>query len=168
MSGTTSMPGRPQLETLAQAEAQNCRRVDALTDRAPDIAAAIEACSSNAFCCLVICAICSRRHRFRIIRRLLAIAKSFGGQHEIATIYLETFPAGTLGTAVVKRAHNRLRKLLERNGLKGSQLIGGPRSSGIVRLERGFCTFTCSRLACPLPRGRGSAGRSAASGPSFP
>jgi hypothetical protein len=115
---------RPRLETLAQAEAENLRRIDSLTDRAPDIAAALEACSSDAFCCLVICAICSRRHRFRLIRELLALAKSRPGQHEIGHIYLETFPAGKLGTAVVERALNRLRKQLERNGFEGSHLIG--------------------------------------------
>jgi len=62
--------------------------------------------------------------RLRIIRQLLAIAKSRPGQHEAATIFLEAFPVGTLATADVKRAHNRLRKLLERNGFKGSHLIG--------------------------------------------
>ena len=124
MRATTTSPGPPQLETLGQAEAQNLRRIDALVDRVPEIAAALEACNSDAYCCLVICAICSRRYRFRFIRRLLAIAKSCPGQHEVATIFLEAFPVGTLATADVKRAHNRLRKLLERNGFKGSHLIG--------------------------------------------
>ena len=125
MRATTTSPGPPQLETLGQAEAQNLRRIDALVDRVPEIAAALEACNSDAYCCLVICAICSRRYRFRFIRRLLAIAKSCPGLHEVATIFLEAFPVGTLATADVKRAHNRLRKLLERNGFKGSHLIGG-------------------------------------------
>jgi hypothetical protein len=40
----------PQLETLAQAEAENLRRIDALADRAPDIAAALEACDRKARC----------------------------------------------------------------------------------------------------------------------
>jgi hypothetical protein len=55
---------------------------------------------------------------------VLAIAKSRPGQHKVATIFLEAFPVGTLATADVKRARNRLRKLLERNGFKGSHLIG--------------------------------------------
>ena len=101
------------------------RRIDALVDRVPEIAAALEACNSDAYCCLVICAVCSRRYRFRIIRRLLAIAKSCPGQHEVATIFLETFPVGTLAAADVKRAHNRLRKRLERGGFGESILIGG-------------------------------------------
>jgi hypothetical protein len=124
MTRTTKL-GRPQLETLAQAEAQNLRRVDALTDRVPEIAAALEACDRDARCGLVICAFCSRRHRFRLIRKLLAIAKSRPGQHEVATIFLEAFPVGTLTTADVKRAHNRLRKRLERSGFDRSHLIGG-------------------------------------------
>ncbi len=125
MRATTTSPGPPQLESFGQAEAQNLRRVDALTDRAPEIAAALERCNPDAFCCLVICTICSRRYRFRIIRRLLAIATSRPGQHEVATIFLEAFPAGTLATAVVKRAHDRLRKRLRRSGFEGSHLIGG-------------------------------------------
>jgi hypothetical protein len=117
--------GQPQLETLAQAQAENLRRIDGLIDRAPEIAAALEACDPDALCCLVICAVCSRRHRFRVIRELLAIAKSFGGQHEVATIFLEAFPGGTLAAADVKRAHNRLRKQLVRSGFGESILIGG-------------------------------------------
>ena len=148
-SPITSAERRPQLETLAQAEAQNLRRVDALTDRAPEIAAALEACSPDAFCCLVICAVCSRRYRFRIIRQLLAIAKSRPGQHEVATIFLEAFPVGKLATADVKRAHNRLRKLLERNGFKGSHLIGGTEVNWDSATRRGSCTFTCSRSSRP-------------------
>jgi hypothetical protein len=96
MRSATTFAARPRLETLAQAEARNLQRIDVLTDRAPEIAAALEACDPAALCCLVICAVCSRRYRFRLIRRLLAIARSRPGQHEIATIYLGTYPAGTL------------------------------------------------------------------------
>ena len=90
MRGATKFVRRPQLETLAEAQAQNLRRVDALTNRTPEIAAALEGCNPDAFCGLVICAGCSRHYRFPLIREFLDIAKSFGGQHEIATIYLET------------------------------------------------------------------------------
>jgi hypothetical protein len=117
--------GPPQLETLAQAAAENLRRIDALTDRAPDIAAVLEACDRNARCGLVICAVDARAFRFRLIRELLAIAKSIPGQHEIGHIYLETFPAGMLSRANIKRALNRLRKQLERSGFGESILIGG-------------------------------------------
>ena len=121
----TSAGRRPQLQTLAQAQAQNLKRIDALIDRAPEITAALEACDPDVPCCLVICAVCSRHHRFRMIRELLATAKSCPGQHEVATIFLETFPVGTLAAADVKRAHNRLRKRLERSGFGESILIGG-------------------------------------------
>jgi len=123
-SGTTKF-GPPKLETLAEAEAQNLRRVDALTNRVPEVAAALEACDRKARCGRVICAVCSRAYRFRMIREVLAIAKSRPGQHEIGHIHLETFPAGALPTADVNRLRDRLRKWLERNGFKGSHLIGG-------------------------------------------
>jgi hypothetical protein len=125
MRSATTLPGRPQLETLAQAEARNRQRIDVLVDRTPEIAAALEACDSDALCCLMICAVCSRRYRFRLIRRLLAIAKSRPGQHQDATIFLEAVPARKLATAKIERAHNRLRKQLVRNGFKGSHLVGG-------------------------------------------
>ena len=56
--------GRLRIETLAQAEVQNLRRIDMLVDRVPDIAAALEACDRKARCGLVICAVCSRAYRF--------------------------------------------------------------------------------------------------------
>ena len=125
MRSTTTFGGRPELETLAQAQSRNLQRIDALADRAPEIAAALEACDPTALCCLVICAVCSRRYRFRLIRRLLAIARSRPGQHEVATIYLGTYPAGTLGTVSINRERDRLRKRLERTGFGESILIGG-------------------------------------------
>ena len=114
-----------RLETLPQAQARNLQRIDALTDRSPEIAAALEACDPDASCCLVICAVCSRRDRRRLIRELLAIAESCPGQHEFATIFLDSFPAGKLVDADIKLAHERLRKRLQRYGFGGSLLIGG-------------------------------------------
>jgi hypothetical protein len=125
MTGTTTLPGIPQLETLAQAEAENLRWIDALADSAPDSAAPLEACDRKARCGCVICAACSRAYRFRMIREVLAIAKSRPGQHEIGNIYLETFFAGVLLTAEIERAHNRLRKQLVRRGFIRSQLTVG-------------------------------------------
>ena len=69
MKRPTTFAGLPQLETLAQAEAENLRRIDALTDREPDIAAALEACGRKARCGLVICAVDARAFRFRKIHR---------------------------------------------------------------------------------------------------
>jgi hypothetical protein len=124
MTGSTKF-GLPQLETLAQAQARNLKRIDAVADRAPEIAAALEACDPAALCCLVVCAVCSRRYRFRLIRQLLAIARSRPGQHEVATIFLGTYPAGTLAAVSINRERDRLRKSLKRNGFEGSHLIGG-------------------------------------------
>ena len=125
MTHASTFVGRPQLETLAQAQARNLQRIDTLTDRSPEIAAALEACDPRALCCLVICAVCSRHYRRRLIRELLAIAKSRSGPHEFATIYLDSFPAGKLVGADIKRAHDRLRKRLHRYGFGGSLLLGG-------------------------------------------
>jgi hypothetical protein len=124
MTGSTKF-GWPQLETLAEARARNLQRVDALTERSPEIAAALEACDDNTPCGLVVCAVDARHFRLPLIRGLLKIAKSRPGQHEIATIFLETFPAGKLAEADVKRAHDRFRRRLERNDFAGSKLIGG-------------------------------------------
>ena len=124
MRSATTFAGRPHLETLAQAEAQNLQRIDALADRAPEIAAALEGCDPAALCCLVICAVCSRRYRFRLIRELLGIAKSYPGQHEFATIYLDSSAVGKLVEADIRRVHDRLRKLLHRTGFAGALLIG--------------------------------------------
>jgi hypothetical protein len=110
---------------LEEAQDRNQKRVDALVDRVPEIAATLEACDPHARCSLVICAVCSRRYRFRLIREVLAIAKKYGGQHKVATLYMETFPAGTLAAADIKREHDRLRKRLQRSGFAGSHLIGG-------------------------------------------
>jgi hypothetical protein len=124
MTRTTTFAGRPQLETLAEAQMRNQKRVDALAELSPEIAAALEACDPDAVCWLVICAVCSRRYRRRLIRELLGIAKSYPGQHEFATIYLDSFPAGKLVEADIKRAHERLRKGLQRTGFAGSLLMG--------------------------------------------
>jgi hypothetical protein len=125
MRSTTTFAGRPQLETSAQAQRQNQKRIDALVEHAPKIAATLEACDPHAPCSSVICAVCSRRYRFPLIRELLAIARLYGGQHEIATLYLDAFPAGTLAAADIKLVHDRLRKRLQRSDFAGSLLIGG-------------------------------------------
>jgi hypothetical protein len=116
---------RPTLETLADAEALNLIRIDALSDCAPKIAAAIEGCEASAPCNLPICAKCSCYYRRPLIRELVRIAKSYKGPHQIATIHLETIPAGSLATATIKRALDRLRKQFQRCGFVRSILVGG-------------------------------------------
>jgi hypothetical protein len=53
--------GLPQLKTLAEAEARNLARIDALFDRGPEIAARLEACERGARCGVIVCAVCARR-----------------------------------------------------------------------------------------------------------
>jgi hypothetical protein len=125
MRRATTLPGRPQLETMAEAQAQNLGRVDALVDRAPEIAAAIEGCTEKAPCESMMCAVGALEYRAPVIDQTLAIARSRPGQHLVATIFLGSFLAGKLHEADVKRAHGRLRKSLERYGFKGAILIGG-------------------------------------------
>jgi hypothetical protein len=168
MTAWTTFAGPPQLETLAQAQSLNVRRVDALVGRAPEIAAALEACDPDVLCCLVICAICSRRYRFRLIRRLLAIAKSRAGQHEVATIYLATYPAGTLATASINRERDRLRKRLHRYGFGESILIGGIEVNWDRAAKSWVLHVPVLAIGVPLPRGKDSRRRCAAPGPSFP
>ena len=85
--------GRLRLETLADARARNQQRIDNLTGRAPEIASALEKCRPGTPCDMLICAHCSRAYRSGWIRGALAIGKSYPGQHQFATIYLDAFPA---------------------------------------------------------------------------
>jgi hypothetical protein len=114
----------PQLETHAEAVARNLARIDALFDRAPEIAATLEACERGARCGMIICAVCARSFRFPLIREVLRIASSQPGNHEWVTIYLETLPEGSLLEASLKRVRDRLRQSLQRSGFAGSILIG--------------------------------------------
>jgi hypothetical protein len=124
---------RPRLETVAQAEARNAARIKALSNHAPEIAAEIEACKHDALVPLIICAVCSRRFRFPLIRELLRIARSEPGDHQWVTIYLETIPECALPEVNVKRVRDRLRKSLQRSGFAGSILIGGIEVSWLTR-----------------------------------
>ena len=139
-----------------------------LVTRNSVVAAALEACDRNARCGCVICAVCSRAHRFRRIRQLLAIAKSNPGRHEIGHIYLGAFPAGTLATANVDRELGRLRKQLARNGFQGSHLIGGTEVNWDSANK--ICELHVHLLAIGVPPVAWKRLRraSAASGQSFP
>ena len=116
-------PGRPTLETVAEAEARNLDRADRLVDRAPEIAIVLEASEATAPCGLIICALSSRRFRFSVIRQFVRIAKRFPGGREAATIYLAT--ADALEALDLKKAVIRFRARLKRCGFSGSLLIGG-------------------------------------------
>jgi hypothetical protein len=114
----------PRLESVAEAEARNLTRIDALFDREPEIAVKLEACARGARCGTLACAVCARRFRFALIRETLRIARLEVGHHQWATIHLETIPVGSLPDVSVKRARERLRQRLQRTGFHGSILIG--------------------------------------------
>jgi hypothetical protein len=121
---STKRSSRPKLETLAETEALNAEFVQALTNRAPKIAAVVEACESDAPCNSPNCATCARSFRRGKIREVLAIAKANPGTHECATIYLATIPAGSLPAIDLKKVHDAFRKRLNRCGFNQSMLIG--------------------------------------------
>jgi hypothetical protein len=116
---------RPKLGTAATPTAWEQKRIDDLVDRAPEIAVALEACCHATPCGLLICDACCDESREPFIGELLRVEDLYEGPHQIANIHLATYPAGSLGTAKIKRAHERLRKQLQRDGFTGSILIGG-------------------------------------------
>jgi hypothetical protein len=99
--------------------------IDNLVDRAPQIAVALEACCADTPCGLLVCPLCSAKSRGPFIKDLLRIESLCEGPHQIATVHVATYPAGSLGAANIKRAHDRLRKQLQRGGFTGSILVGG-------------------------------------------
>jgi len=123
----------PQLETVAEAEARNLARIDALFDHEPEIAIKLEACERGARCGMIVCAVCARRFRFALIREVLQIARSEPGHHEWATIFLETIAEGSLPDFSFRHARDRLRQRLERSGFAGSALIGIIEPSWLAR-----------------------------------
>jgi len=120
-------------ETPAEAAAENERRVAALMDREPAIAAVIEACRSDAPCGSVPCFECARRFRRRFRGEMRRVAKVRGGTLELATIYLETITHGSLENVSVKRAHDRLRAQMRRSGFGNSIVIGGTEAAWKAR-----------------------------------
>jgi hypothetical protein len=155
----TKFTGLPQLETVAEAEARNQRRIDDLVDREPEIAATLEACGPAAFCCSIVCAVCSRRFRRGFIRELVRIAKSYEGAREFATIHLQTIPEGSLPGARIKPALDRLRKRLQRSGFAGSILVGGVEVAWLARdrlfvLHLHIAAFGVAREAWAALEGR--------------
>ena len=116
----------PGIETEAEAEAWNEHRATALWPRVPDVARALARCDGDSRACqLPVCAVCSRRYRIEVYPQLQGIAASCKGPHQIATIYLDHFPAGRLVTANLKREHDFLRQRFNRADLTGSIFVGG-------------------------------------------
>ena len=78
-------------------------------------------------CWLPICAVCARDYRPGPIAQLhaLAHAKAYPGPRQVATIYLELFPPGSLAVADLPRTREMFRKRLDRAGFKGAIVAGG-------------------------------------------
>jgi hypothetical protein len=116
-------PGR---ETRYEAEERNEDRLKVLLPRLPDVGRALLKCDGERHrCSLPICAVCARAYREGPIARLHALANAHPGPHEVATIYLDLFPPGSLADADVGRAHEMFRKRLDRAGFKGAIVVGG-------------------------------------------
>jgi hypothetical protein len=168
-SGISDKRSRPPvLETLVEAEARNLRLIDELVDREPDIAVALEACCPQSPCGLPGCGACSDEYLEPFNGELLRVQDLYEGPHEIATIFLATFPAGSLAAADIDRAHDRLRKKLERSGFAGSILIGGTEAGWSAHKARWI--FHLHLLAIGVPKAAWVTLRAAlgGSGPTIP
>ena len=119
-----------RIETLAEAEQRNDKRIDQLlANGAQGIGRAIARCDATdgKGCGQPACAICSRIYRDAVIPRLSGLAASLGPGCMVSTLYLEHHPPGQLEQANPRRIKNSLRKLLDRSGLNGAVLAGGNR-----------------------------------------
>jgi hypothetical protein len=116
-------PGR---ETRADAERLNDEQLHVLLLRLPAVGRAVRQCDGKYHRCgLPICAICARDYRVGPIAQLHALAHTYPGPHEVATLYLNLFAPGFLRDADLWRAKEMLRKRLARAGFKGAIVVGG-------------------------------------------
>jgi len=106
-------------------QAINQKRVDGLVGLAPEIAVAVEACSSDAPCGSLICAECAEKARAPYVAELSCIEGLYQGPHEIGTAFLAAYPPSSLIAADIKTAKETFRKELNRSGFKGSLVLGG-------------------------------------------
>jgi hypothetical protein len=81
-------------------------------------------CTPTNRCGRLTCEDCSDPQRLRWISKTLAIAKSFPGQHERATVFLGMVPAD-LGIPLVRIGHDSLRLRLKVANIEGPLLRGG-------------------------------------------
>jgi len=84
----------------------------------------LQECSPDFPCGRLVCETCSDPYRLRWIRETLAITKSYPGELEIATIFLEAIPPGFLPVDV-ENLCERLRDILDLAGFRGPFLCGG-------------------------------------------
>ena len=118
-------PSRLSLKHTPDVWKLNQRRIDDLVDRLPEVAVALEACSPDASCELLICAEYTEKARAPYIAELRRIAGLYQGPHEFGTTFLATHPSGSLIPADIKCAKEMFRKQLDRSGFKGSLVLGG-------------------------------------------
>jgi hypothetical protein len=116
----------PRMETRRQAEERNEVRLKVLLPGLPEVGGALLKCDgADHPCSLPICAVCALAYRRGPIAQLHDLADAYEGPHEVATIYLGLFPPDSLGEAHLGRAHEMLRKRLDRAGFKGAIVVGG-------------------------------------------
>ena len=128
-----------RIETLAEAEQRNEKRIDQLlANGAQGIARAIARCDATDGngCGQPGCAVCARAHRSEVIQQLRELAASRGPDCMILTAYLEHQPLGQLLQVDLRLVKESLRKRLDRYGLKGSIFAGGIEAAWQARHER--------------------------------
>ncbi len=113
------------IETLADAERENDRRVERLHSRASALARVIARCTHEQQREQTVCAVCARGWRQWQKKELARIASEHVGPHEIATLCLATYEAGHLKEADIGQNHEQVRQRLNRAGFRGAVLIGG-------------------------------------------
>jgi hypothetical protein len=97
-----------------------------LQGRLWSIARKVEECVDGVQNCLLpICPICARHYRRYFFSEVLQIYSEELTGAQSATVYLETYEAGTLSNASIKTAHEKFQKQLRRSGFGGAILIGG-------------------------------------------
>jgi hypothetical protein len=125
-TGIQTNTTRFEIETLAKARERNFIRVEKLDAYVPAIAEAICDCDVAGEGCLkLMCAVCARAWRIKLTEQCLNLAKSYKGEHRMLTIFLKEGDRGSLAGMDVKRAHDALRKRLNRAGFQGAILAGG-------------------------------------------
>ena len=113
------------IESLADAERENDRRVERLHSRAPVLAQVIARCAHDEQREQTVCAVCARAQRLRLKKEITRVASDYVGPHEVVTIYLAPFDAAHLHKADIGQLHDQLRQRLNRAGFRGAILIGG-------------------------------------------
>ena len=113
------------IESLADAERENERRVERLRSRAPALVQVIARCSHQQRNEQTVCAVCARAVRLRQKEELGRIASEHVGPHEIATLCLAAYDSGDLKEADIGLNHEQARQRLNRAGFRGAVLVGG-------------------------------------------